>query len=440
MAGTSVKGVGTMMDAFIAATGNAANAAGAASEASFQDVWNHQTKSTFEGNDSSDSVQDTKSMNHQEEALKAKEKLPREVKQSGKADTDTVDEEKAAEVLGTAANELMQQVADTFGMSLEEVQQLMNDLGMSALDLLNADKFSAMILMAGGVADTFALLTNEELYADYKQLMGMQQELLEGLKGELNISDEQLAAMLENAQEMDAPDIEITAAADENVNVEAQNVNGQAAQEIQNQAMDGKEQTEAGNEKNADNGQEQFGNLLLQNLKADAMQPGGGAIQSNMSVWDTETQEIMRQVMDYMKLQIRPDVTDLEMQLHPESLGTLQIHISSKAGVLTANFVAQDEAVKSALESQMIQLKESFAEQGVKVEAIEVTVQTHEFERNLDEQGRERNQNETEKKSRPRRINLNAMAGMEDVEELTQEEELVAEMMAANGSTVDFTA
>ena len=138
-----------------------------------------------------------------------------------------------------------------------------------------------------------------------------------------------------------------------------------------------------------------------------------------------------------MKLQVKPDVSDVEMQLHPQSLGTLQIHVASKGGVLTANFVTQNETVKAALESQMVQLQESFEEQGIKVNAIEVTVQTHEFERNQ-EQGRGdgRNQEPT-RKSRVRRINLNDLTISEEME---QEDALAADMMAAGGNTVDYTA
>lgn len=84
----------------------------------------------------------------------------------------------------------------------------------------------------------------------------------------------------------------------------------------------------------------------------------------------------------------------------------------------------------------MVQLQEQFEEQGIKVEAIEVTVQTHEFEQNL-EQGRGRNQQEPEKRNRTRRINLNDSLVMEAMEE---EDALAAEMMAASGSTVDYTA
>ncbi|MCM1025694.1 MAG: flagellar hook-length control protein FliK [Roseburia sp.] len=124
------------------------------------------------------------------------------------------------------------------------------------------------------------------------------------------------------------------------------------------------------------------------------------------------------------------------MQLHPASLGTLQIQIASKGGVVTANFLTQNEAVKTALESQMVQLKEQFAEQGVKVEAIEVSVQTREFERNLD-QGREGGQNrESSRRGRGRRLRLDdALAGEE-----TQQESLQTAGLSAGGSTVEYRA
>ena len=178
--------------------------------------------------------------------------------------------------------------------------------------------------------------------------------------------------------------------------------------------------------------------MFLQNLKAEVMQPEMNAVQSD-TMWSVDTQDIMRQIMDYMRIQVKPDMSNLEMQLHPESLGTLQIQVSSKGGVVTANFITQNEAVKAALESQMIQLKESFAEQGVKVEAVEVTVQTHQFEQNL-EQGRGRQSSEPDKKSKTRRIQLNGDLTMETLEELEEDEQLAAQMMAANGNTVDYTA
>ena len=146
----------------------------------------------------------------------------------------------------------------------------------------------------------------------------------------------------------------------------------------------------------------------------------------------------MRQIMDYMKVSVKADSSELEMQLHPQSLGTLHIQMASRNGVVTANFIAQNETVKAAL---MVQLKENFAEQGVKVEAIEVTVQTHQFEQNL-EQGRGNNSNTANEtgagRKRTRRINLNAAFAEEEPQ--TEEDRIAADMMSANGNTVDFTA
>ncbi|MGN0376022.1 MAG: flagellar hook-length control protein FliK, partial [Suilimivivens sp.] len=154
----------------------------------------------------------------------------------------------------------------------------------------------------------------------------------------------------------------------------------------------------------------------------------------------TTSQEIMDQILDYMKIQLKPEMEQLEMQLHPESLGTLHVQLTSKGGEVTAQFQVQNESVKAAIESQISILKDTLREQGVKVEAVEVTVESHAFESNL-WQGQEREEGNAYQGSRksPRRINLNVLEeGFE--EEADEEELLAAEIMKANGGTVDYTA
>ena len=132
------------------------------------------------------------------------------------------------------------------------------------------------------------------------------------------------------------------------------------------------------------------------------------------------------------------DFESLEMQLKPESLGTLQIRVTAKNGNLTASFLAQNEAVKAALEAQVTTLKEQLEQQGVKVEAVEVTVETHKFESAMQQNNQSNEQSfSNAKHSGTRSINLN-----EDLDEegLTEEEQLAVEMMQANGNTVDYKA
>ena len=430
---TYVKDVSTVMNAFTAGlTGNVG-----LSGADFKSVWDNQA-------DMNDSVEtktsDTKTTNHQEEALKANKavrKEPQKVEKSNvdRSERELKDAEEAMEVLGSTANEMLQKVADTFDMSLEELKALMEELNMSEMDILNPDKLSMLLLQAAGAEDTMALLTNEALYGDYTALMKELQQMLSQTAGELQLSQEELAALLgelEDAARAEEPVMEVSVEGD------VAGLQGTDSGNVHEVVQKAETKAETGDKEQTS--QQQTGNLLLQNLKADMAQAAAQTAQ-NTSVWDVDTQNIMRQIMDYMKLQVKPDVSDLEMQLHPANLGTLRIHVSAQGGVVTANFITENEAVKTALESQMIQLKESFAEQGVKVEAIEVTVQTHAFERNLDQgRGRGQNDTETEKKSRTRRINLNGLGDMEDIEDMPQEDALAAEMMTANGNTVDFTA
>ena len=177
---------------------------------------------------------------------------------------------------------------------------------------------------------------------------------------------------------------------------------------------------------------------LLTSLQKDQPQNAEVTFEQVTSSDFRSSQEIMDQILDYMKIQLKPEMDQLEMQLHPASLGTLKIHLVSKGGEVTAQFQVQNETVKAALEGQMIQLKEQFAEQGVKVEAIEVSVQTRQYEQNPEQdRNNESRSRESSGRGRVRRINL-----MEEIngEEPSEEDLLARDMMERNGNTVDYTA
>ena len=132
----------------------------------------------------------------------------------------------------------------------------------------------------------------------------------------------------------------------------------------------------------------------------------------------------------------------MEMQLNPENLGKIYLNISEKEGVIRAQIAAQNEIVKEALETQMVELRQNLNQQGIKVDAIEVTVATHEFEQNLEGQAKQEEQarqqmEENQKKAR-RSLNLNDLDGLAGL--MSEEEELVAKMMRDNGNQVDLTA
>lgn len=465
MTSTSVRDVSTVMKAFTANAGNAKNAGAT----SFQDIWNQQTgKNTASDISASENRKDVNTLEKSERGDNFRHKGVKNSERKGlsagendsveNGSLSEVDEQKLEEVmavLGAGAAELMQEIADVFHMSMEELEQFMADRNMNAMDVLDVQKLSSLLLEAGGAADSLALLTDEDLCADYQMLMNRQKELLQEISMEVQVAPEQLTQVAEEASDLQAgTGTPLTAVITEQeekpmVMVETKEQSVETADtaittadtEAENAIIKtSAKQPDEGEhqEPQGEHAKEQVDFSMLQNLKADNMNPEAQQVSGKTSSWSETTQNIMNQIMDYMRVQLKADTSSLEMQLHPASLGTLQVNVVSKGGVLTANFMTQNEAVKAVLESQMIQLKESFAEQGVKVEAIEVTVQTHQFESNL-EQGRGRQQDGPEKKDRPRRINLNTVSDM-DAEELTIEEQLAAEIMTANGSTVDYTA
>ena len=119
------------------------------------------------------------------------------------------------------------------------------------------------------------------------------------------------------------------------------------------------------------------------------------------------------------------------MQLHPASLGTVNVQVAAKDGILTAHFTTQNEAVRAVIETQLIQLKAQFEEQGIKVDAVEVTVANHAYGEQYSEQNENTEQEQGKAGKKARRINL---------EEMEDSERIAVEMMQLNGNTVDYMA
>ncbi len=158
-----------------------------------------------------------------------------------------------------------------------------------------------------------------------------------------------------------------------------------------------------------------------------------------------DVQDVMEQVVQSARLTVSTNRTTMEMQLNPENLGKIFLEISTKEGIVSAKLVAQNDVVREALESQMADLKQNLTQAGVKVDAVEVTVSSHEFERNLEQNGKQdeqfAGQRESQEQSgerRRRNLNLNSLDELSGM--MSEEESLVAQMMQDNGNTMDMKA
>lgn len=380
------------------------------------------------------------------------------------ADTEDVSEqeevsgeekEQAVKAVEELASQLMAQLASQLGISVEEVEELLAGMELAPADLLQPGVLTQVLLAAGGESDEAALLTNEQLYVSLQELNGTLQEGLEQIAEATGMEISEIREQLERlsgqtAETEPVPENlpETAAAGAEETEADAArpaDTAGAAADGADMPETDGgrimleRSRNESHQEEGHRNTEEGTGNFV-QNFQAQQTAEVSEAPVPVESRFSEDTRMIMNQILDFMKFKLGDGLTQLEMQLHPENLGTLQIQIASRHGVLTAQFTAQNEAVKAALESQMTQLQEQFEEQGVKVEAIEVTVQSHAFERNLEQGNQEQHQAEQQEaaRSRIRRLHLGSPEETPE-EELSEADRLAADMMAQSGNSVDYT-
>ncbi|MGN0342612.1 MAG: flagellar hook-length control protein FliK [Roseburia sp.] len=165
-------------------------------------------------------------------------------------------------------------------------------------------------------------------------------------------------------------------------------------------------------------------------------------IQTQTAPSNVDVQELMQQFVEFARLHVTQDTTSIDMQLNPENLGKLYLHVSTgREGNVTAEIAASSQEVKEALETQIAELRITLNQQGVKVDAVEVTVASHEFDQNL-EQNAARDQQQGEEREQQSRNGVRSLfrGELDDLTGITSEEELLAaRIMKDNGNTMDVT-
>lgn len=182
-------------------------------------------------------------------------------------------------------------------------------------------------------------------------------------------------------------------------------------------------------------------NRVLHTMINEQMQPDGvfEAFDVQPKYTSVNTTDIIRQIVDQISIAKTTGESVIEMQLNPENLGKLYINVTERNSEITARIAVSNETVKNALESQMAALRENLQDANIRVNDVEITIATHEFERNLEqnagnENGRQDGQQFTHQSS----SNGGNRTGHNDA--ASDEEGLVAQIMRDKGNSVDFMA
>lgn len=403
-------------------------------------------------------------------------KTPKTVNESTNVETET---EKALK-------ELEDTVKKALKLTDEEYTEAMEILGLTAIDLLNLENLKHLFLTVNGAEDITEVLTNENLANTLDSLLQEVNKFLESngdLLSELQANNLFDADSMENL--MNQGDIQKTT---ESEHLASENING--SQESK-EAVPGmyrdvieviveKEENENGRPEEImnpissdtqslsnDDGQLSSANSNL--LDESAIQEDSLGVDSNSKedelkfeplndmnsfinnlnaaalgreyvdgeqIADTRTiHDIANQILEQLKVTIKPDVTSMELQLNPEHLGKVGLTILSKEGSLTAQFTAQTEMAREAIESQMHVLLENLNNQGLKVESIEVTVSNFTFDESSQAAKGEEQQSNSQNRNHFR-SDEEILGSTESVSELNG---IVSEILGQNGSIIDYS-
>lgn len=384
------------------------------------------------------------------------------------------------------AKDVKDAIKDELDVTDEQIEKAMEDLGLQFLDLTDQSNLAALVTKLSGSEDSASLLVSDA----FPQIVLKVNDLAGGLQEDLGISMEDLQQMAELA----TTDVEKAGTTD-NLHEPAKATEGteetmQKTEDVKDTvvAEEATEQVEipteetieptktdetdelvtAGSkdvttEKQTDQGQEDATDqdtdaFLKQQTKTEIhptqdltpMQAESPITEFASHMEPTvelptgesvSVQSIIDQIVEASRTTMDGDKTTVEMLLHPEGLGKVLMEVTEENGQVRAHIYTQNEQVKEALENQMFQLKEQMNQSQTKVQSVEISVGTHEFERNLEAGQQNQEQGQEGQNQRPKKMrNLN-MNDLDDLQGLmTQEEELVTKMMRDQGNTVNYTA
>ena len=333
-------------------------------------------------------------------------------------------------------------IKEEFDVSDEDIKVAMELLGLTALDLLSTAKVAELIEQLTGT-DALTLITNEDMMQSFNNIINVVDEANADIAGMLGVKTEEVGIVLGQNDIAPVVNSEDTAKQDNVKESDAKNADDNINQTVDNQeslseVLAKKITTESdGKAKNNMSESNEANNKVTYADVADNMISNITDTFADIITEDISTvkeADIVNQVIDSVKLMASRELTSMEVMLNPEHLGSVHITVTARNGIVSAQIAAQNEQVKTALENQMVTLREQFESQGLKVDAVEITVMAHSFEA-----GQNFGQSESERKQGESKVHRKLDLSSFD-DELEEDLESTAPAPKAEGSSVEYLA
>lgn len=290
------------------------------------------------------------------------------------------------------AQDVVNIVKDTLEITDEELEQVMSELGITIVDLL-VPQNAVNLIAAVRESSAIEIVTDDELSKLLSNLNKEISEVVEKFVTDNNISFEKVVEKL-----TEAFNNETIVTADEmqtfdevqKTEIKDSDNTGVVEVTVEETVAASKKVTNDNNLTESDSDSSQFDKKdhesVAHNIIHNISDAVTAALEQTTDVAEVnrvDGVDIVRQIVDSVKVNVTEELQSLEINLNPENLGKLNLVVAAKDGIITASITTQNEAVKNAIENQITMLKEQLNNQGIKVQEVEVTVASHSFDANM---------------------------------------------------------
>jgi len=292
-------------------------------------------------------------------------------------------------------------VKDILDISDEDFEKIMAESGFAVVDLLNPQNVVSLIEQFKNT-DTVSIAVNEELSQMLTDINTGINEVVNMFMKDNAVSFDEVINLIENYAKpvtddnqkvlqstgQNVPDVNRQDVTDESGKVIDVIINDERPENTGDFVKNDIASENDHKEKNDNAGNKTNVETVLDSLMSavsDTTVTAADGMDGINSVY------VVRQIVDAVRVNLTEEVRTIEVALTPEHLGKVNITVASKNGILTASMVVQNEMVKNVIENQLTMLKTQFESQRIRVEHVEVTVASHEFDSDMQDGSDDRN-------------------------------------------------
>lgn len=304
------------------------------------------------------------------------------------------DSEKDIQTKEDVSNKFIEELSEKLNVSVEDIVAVLDKLNIDVFDLLNTTNLNSFVQTLLEIEDPIELLTSSEAKEIYQQITDTIQEYKPIIDNIIELQPNETKSLENNNTETQ----NIKADVVENLNADntkntlssnkesVSNLNQKPEEnnlpiiEINNETK-GEKQTKGNNEQKEE--QNMFSNTVNNenynyannyNLTEFKQQAIVNELNSNPKVIVKDTHEIISQIVEKIKVDIKPDISEMKLILKPDNLGQLSLKITTENNIVTAQFVAESQQVKEVLQANFNSLKDTLQQLGLMVDELSVSV------------------------------------------------------------------